>query len=71
MFYDDDLAKNKTMSKKNFASRVYHKVDKIGSRVQARAAVGLTWGSWLVAYSWEVACHQFPSMGYRKLSIQI
>lgn len=38
MFYDDDLAKNKTMSKKNFASRVYHKVDKLGSRVQARAA---------------------------------
>ena len=38
IFYDDDLAENKTMSKKNFASRVYHRVDKLGSRVQARAA---------------------------------
>ena len=48
MFYDDDLAKNKTMSKKNFASRVYHKVDKIGSRVQARAAhkAALEFYSW-------------------------
>ena len=48
MFYDDDLAKNKTTSKKNFASRVYHKVDKIGSRAQARAAhqAALEFCSW-------------------------
>ena len=37
-FYDEDLKKKKTMSRKNFASRVYHRVDKVGSRVLARAA---------------------------------
>ena len=37
-FYEEDRKGNKTMSKKNFASRIYHRVDKFGSREQARAA---------------------------------
>ena len=37
-FYDEDMKGNKTMSKKNFASRIYHREDKYGSRADARAA---------------------------------
>ena len=37
-FYDEDMKGNKTMSQKNFASRIYHRVDKHGSRADARAA---------------------------------
>ncbi len=37
-FWSEDMKAGKTMSAKNFASRVYHKVDKGGSRADARRA---------------------------------
>jgi len=37
-FWKEDLKEGKTMSSKNFASRVYHKVDKHSTRDAAREA---------------------------------